>query len=215
MKSPADVARISRLSPGTAIHSKGKQRVQEILRVATNVLAFEGYSNFTMRGIASKCGMTLRNLQYYFQSKNDLFQAVVDRRIEEDIESARSVVETPGLSPEERFLAFVDLSILENTSPLVRGFQFELWALATRDRFASQCRDRATTTYCEFIYKLIKPLAAKQSSIVLRNKSAIVLAMLQGAPLITGEGVNLKFNTRRLKEELKREALNFVRTNRS
>ncbi|HEY8350947.1 MAG TPA: TetR/AcrR family transcriptional regulator [Sphingomonadales bacterium] len=203
---------IKDLAPGTAVHEKGKRRVQEILQVATEVLAYEGYSNFTMRGIADRLGIKLRNVQYYFKTKENLFQAVIDQRLKRDIETAQQVVNREGLTDEERFLAFVDLSLEENTTPFFRGLQFELWALANHDAFAAQCRDRMTMAYSNFIYELIKPLTAGQSDKVRKEKSVILLAMLQGFPLIEGSDVNIEFNLGNVRELFRDQAIRFVKT---
>ena len=72
-KPELNVSTIAAFAPGTAVHAKGKQRVNDIVHTATRVLAFEGYSNFTMRGIAAKAGIALKNLQYYFPTKDSLF----------------------------------------------------------------------------------------------------------------------------------------------
>ena len=81
------------------------------------------------------------------------------------------------------------VAIRDNQDPLIRGFQFELWALATRDRFAAKCRDRMTGMYCEFILKLVQPLTPDLPLAQQRQKAAVILALLQGVPLIVGKGV--------------------------
>lgn len=206
------VSDISALSPGTAIHPKGKQRVQEILNVATEVLAFDGYSAFTMRNIASKLNISLRNLQYYFRTKNNLFQAVVERMINLELKSAQAAVDQPGLTPEERFNSFIDYSIRDNETPLIRGFQFELWAMATRDQFAEKCRDITTSAYCDFIFDLIKPLTPNLSAKERSGKSAIILAMLQGTPLIHGKGINKTLKMKGIEKRVKKEALAILKS---
>lgn len=205
---------IKDLNPGTAVHEKGKRRVQEILQVATEILAYEGYAKFTMRGIADRLGIKLRNVQYYFKTKENLFQAVIEQRLERDLESARQVVNQEGLSHEERFVAFVDLSLEENITPFFRGLQFELWALANHDAFAAECRDRMTMAYSNFIYELIKPLTKGQSDKVRKEKSVILLSMLQGYPLIEGSDVNIEFNLGNLRELFRDQAVRFVKAAR-
>lgn len=206
-----DIKDIKDLTPGTAVHAKGKQRVEEILKVATEILAYEGYSKFTMRGIADRLGIKLRNVQYYFKTKEILFQAVIEQRLRRDIESANNVIERKGLSDEERFLAFVDLSLEENTKPFFRGLQFELWALANHDPFAANCRDHMTMVYSNFIYDLIKPLTASQSDKIRKEKSVILLSMLQGFPLVEGSDINVEFNLGNLRQLFKEQALEFVK----
>lgn len=204
-------SKIAALTPGTAVHEKGKQRVQEILKIATEVLAFEGYSEFTMRKIASRCGITLHNLQYYFKTKSQLFTAVVEQMQQAELDSGRMVVERADMSPEERFRAFVDYSIRDNQQPLIRGFQFELWARATRDPFAAKCRDRMTQVYCDFILKLVQPLAPNRPLQEQRKKAAMILALLQGFPLIVGEDVDIRFPVGNLEKRLSEELLQFIR----
>ena len=193
------------------MHAKGKQRVQEILRIAADVLAFEGYSAFTMRKIASRCGITLHNLQYYFKTKRKLLAAVVDEVQKSELESGLLAIDLPGLTAEERFKAFVDYSIKDNQDPFIRGFQFELWALATRDAFAAKCRDRMTKVYCDFILELVQPLAPDLSLSEQRKKAAMILALLQGLPLIVGKGVDIQFPVGNLEKRLNMELLEFIR----
>jgi hypothetical protein len=115
----------------------------------------------------------------------------------------------------ERFKEFVDYSIRDNQDPLIRGFQFELWALATRDAFAAKCRDRMTKVYCEFILKLVQPLTPDLTLAEQRQKAAMILALLQGVPLIMGKGVRINFPIGDLQERLKEEIFRIVRVIRT
>lgn len=208
-----NASNVKELAPGTAVHGKGKKRVKEILQAATEILAFEGYSKFTMRRIAERVGVTLRNVQYYFSTKEGLFQAVIEQRLQFDVESATKVVEQEGLSDEERFLAFVDLSLEENTMPFIRGIQFELWALSNHDPFAAKCRDHMTSVYSAFICELIKPLTPGQSQKTRQKKAVILLSMLQGFPLVEGSDIHIEFALGDLKKLFRKEALQFVTAN--
>ena len=212
MENNFDVSEFGTLPAGTAVYAKGKQRVREILDTASQILAFEGYSNFTMRSIANRTGISLRNLQYYFQTKEILFQAVVEKMLEEDLDGINNLLKKKGLSPKKKFFEFIQYSIDINQSPLFKGFQFELWSLATRGSFAANCRDRMTTAYCEFIYELIKPLTGNLTITKRREKAALLLAMLQGIPLITGNDINIQFKTGKLEKDLNKIALDFIRT---
>ncbi len=193
--------------PGTAIYPKGKQKRQAILTTAAKVLAYDGYSAFTMRNIASTMGITLRNIQYYFPTKRDLFRAVVEQMTELELESARAAVESPDMTATERLDAYLAYHIEDMQIPLVRGFEFELWAMATRDDFARECRDRMTSVYCEFIFTLIKPLTPGLGAKEQRNKSALILAMLQGLPLIYSDGVAEKFQIKGHTEKIRQGVL--------
>ena len=206
-----DISEIKVLSPGTAVHGKGQKKVKEILEVATNLLAYEGYSRFTMRRIADELGVALRNVQYYFKTKESLFQAVVEQRLIRDLDSARETIQKAGEDAEVRFMAFVDLSLQENSSRYIRGLQFELWALANHDEFAAKCRDHMTSEYSKFIYELIVPLTEGQSEQTRREKSVILLSMLQGFPLIDGSDIHIEFELDDLRQVFRAEALRFIK----
>ena len=47
MENNFDVSESETLPAGTAVYAKVKQRVREILGTASQILAFEGYSNFS------------------------------------------------------------------------------------------------------------------------------------------------------------------------
>ena len=159
-----------------------------------------------MRNIASKLGITHRNLQYYFKTKGSLFQAVVEKMINLELKTAHDVVDQPDLSPQEKFSAFIHYSIRDHEVPLIRGFQFELWAMATRDEFAAECRDKTTTEYCNFISTLIEPLTPDLDDENRKSKAAIILSMLQGSPLITSAYVNKKLNIKKIEQRIIKEA---------
>lgn len=56
---------------------KGDRRRAHILAVARRMLVEDGYDRFVMREIATRVGIMLGNLQYYFATRDDLLAAVV------------------------------------------------------------------------------------------------------------------------------------------
>jgi AcrR family transcriptional regulator len=56
---------------------KGEVRRAEILAVARRVLVEDGYDRFVLREIAKRSGVLLGNLQYYYATRDELFEAVV------------------------------------------------------------------------------------------------------------------------------------------
>ena len=47
---------------------KGLGRAQDIMQAARALLAAEGYAGLSMRRVAAEVGMSLSNLQHYYQS---------------------------------------------------------------------------------------------------------------------------------------------------
>jgi AcrR family transcriptional regulator len=60
---------------------KGRERRQTIIDTAREMLISRGMSGLVLRDVADQLGITHGNLQYYFQTKEDLLVAVFDQEI--------------------------------------------------------------------------------------------------------------------------------------
>lgn len=70
-----------------------------MLAVARNVLIEDGLERFVLRTIASRAGMRLGNLQYYFATRDDLLEAVIRAEFDRDLAIIHSTLErsrSPG-----------------------------------------------------------------------------------------------------------------------
>src|SRR5690606_34890934 len=79
-------------------YRKGIEKREEILRLALEVLAREGYRGTTIRDVADAVGLSQTGLLHYFGSKDELLTAVLRRRDEIDSEDEE------GLSVAERLI---------------------------------------------------------------------------------------------------------------
>lgn len=68
--------------PNPAAPSKGELRRAQILTAARRMLVDDGYDCFVMREIASRVGVQLGNLQYYYTNRDDLLEAVIRAEFE-------------------------------------------------------------------------------------------------------------------------------------
>ena len=91
-RGPADGAAAS----ATALSAKGRRRRAQILDVARWGLLREGYDNLAMRQVAKTCGIALKNLQYYFPTKEDLFAGIVRLSLDEAVAAMASVAAKVG-----------------------------------------------------------------------------------------------------------------------
>ncbi|MEU6171320.1 TetR/AcrR family transcriptional regulator [Streptantibioticus parmotrematis] len=91
-------------------YGKGEAKRAEILRVALEIFAEEGYRGTSLRKVAAACDLSLPGLMHYFDSKEDLLTQVLRVRDEtarlrgageDDIEQVHHVIQegakTPGL----------------------------------------------------------------------------------------------------------------------
>jgi len=163
---------------------KGLGRAHEILHAARALLAAEGYAGLSMRRVAAETGMSLSNVQHYYQSKDallealllytmDLFQAKMD-----SISAAMT-----GASREDRFLSTCDMFLEEITDPATHAIFFELWALASRNAFASRLMDTMMARERKAIYKLIHGLNPAIGDEETMQRAVLMVAQIEGLML--------------------------------
>jgi AcrR family transcriptional regulator len=61
-------------------YRKGEAKRTEILRVALEVFAEEGYRGTSLRKVAARCELSLPGLMHYFESKEDLLTEILRMR---------------------------------------------------------------------------------------------------------------------------------------
>ena len=92
-KALMDTSDIRDLAPGTAAHGKPKKEFRDILKVATEILAYEGYSKFHYAAYCRPCWHYPSKRPVLLQDQDILFQSVIEQRLKHDIESATKVIE--------------------------------------------------------------------------------------------------------------------------
>jgi AcrR family transcriptional regulator len=117
-------------------HSRGEDARLRILRAGLEVFATEGYEGASTRLLARRAGVNLPAIQYYFGSKEGLYEAVVDQiasRMESrmapvtaEIEAALGDPPTPGAPPRPEILALL-LRMLDAFVELIMDRESEDW----------------------------------------------------------------------------------------
>jgi len=181
MNSPSDGALKNKLSSTT---EKGWSRAQAILQAARGLLASEGYAGLSMRRVAQAAGMTLSNVQHYYASKDALLEALL-LTIMDEFQSKMDRIsaemrERPRL---ERFLSTADMFLEEITDPVTHAIFFELWALASRNPFASQLMDKMLGRERKSVYNLIRGLNPAISDDEYMQRAILMVAQIEGLML--------------------------------
>jgi AcrR family transcriptional regulator len=76
-------------------------RTQEILAAARKLLDQHGLEAMTMEEIAAAAGVAKGTLYLYFQSKDDLIQALITQVGENIVQDVESSIQAPGTPPEK------------------------------------------------------------------------------------------------------------------
>jgi AcrR family transcriptional regulator len=163
---------------------KGLGRAQDIMQAARTLLAAEGYAGLSMRRVAAEVGMSLSNLQHYYQSKDALLEALLLTTMnlfQAKIDAISAAM--AGSAPQERFLSTVDMFLDEITDPVTHAIFFEIWALASRNAFASGLMDTMMARERKTIFKLIRGLAPAMSDEETMQRAVLVVAQVEGLML--------------------------------
>ena len=163
---------------------KGLGRALDILHAARALLAAEGYAGLSMRRVAAQVGISLSNVQHYYQSKDALLEALLLYTMElfQQKMDAISAAMT-GAAPVERFLSTCDMFLEEITDPVTHAIFFELWALASRNAFASGLMDTMLARERRAIFKLIRGLNPAISDEQYMQRAILMVAQIEGLML--------------------------------
>ncbi len=118
---------------------KRQRRVNEILRVAAEVLSEKGYYNASLEEIADRLDLAKASLYHYFDSKEALLTACLGLVAEEAISRLSVIASGPGTAPERlRQLIVEQLGIITVEFPeLARLFLAHLeWPGAVQERIS-------------------------------------------------------------------------------
>ena len=181
MNSPTDSALKNKPSSTT---EKGWGRAQAVLQAARQLLASEGYAGLSMRRVAQAAGMTLSNVQHYYASRDLLLEALL-LSIMDEFQSkmdriSAEMSERPRL---ERFLSTADMFLDEITDPVTHAIFFEIWALASRNPFASNLMDKMLGRERKTVYNMIRGLNPALSDEETMQRAILMVAQVEGLML--------------------------------
>ncbi|MBO4389594.1 MAG: TetR/AcrR family transcriptional regulator [Lachnospiraceae bacterium] len=74
--------------------NKGSKRKNELLKIAYELFLSQGYENTSVDEIIEKAGIAKGTYYYYFQSKEQMLEEVIDMMIEAQKEQAEKIMES-------------------------------------------------------------------------------------------------------------------------
>ena len=89
------------------ISKSPEDRKKEIVDVAEELFITKGYSQTTINDILRKIGIAKGTFYYYFKSKEDVMDAIVERFIEIGVNAAEKIAADPTLKAPEKILQII------------------------------------------------------------------------------------------------------------
>ena len=160
---------------------KGLERAQAILAATRQIIASEGYAGLSMRRVAAEVGVSLSNVQHYYSSKDMLVEAVLLTTMSTFQEKIDQITASMAHAPRtEQFQSTIDMFLRELSDPVTVALFFEIWAMATRNAFASNLMDKMLARERKAIFKLIQGLSPRITDEQYQLRSALIVAQIQG-----------------------------------
>jgi AcrR family transcriptional regulator len=166
---------------------KGKGTRARIIGIARSILVDEGYESFVLRQIAARAGIRPGNLQYYFASKKELLQAVLEPELARYNETYAAVT-AQREGQEEAIGAVIDFLLTEIKLKATCNIWYTVWALAPQDADIGTLMDDWYLQYMRELKRVIKFASPKLSDRNAGHVASLLTAIMDGLTMQIGYG---------------------------
>jgi DNA-binding transcriptional regulator YbjK len=185
---------------------RGAARREALLDAVLQVVADEGVDAVTHRRVADVAGLPLASTTYWFESKEHLLTAALERAAERDIERLEAFIREALEHPSDPLDLVVGaiLDPAEHSGPTSRSLLLATYALLLEAARRPELRD-ATMRWTEAYWDALPPLLAAAGSRDPRSHAELILAAADGllvSQLATGDESDLAPRLRQLAEAL-------------
>ena len=170
---------------GTAIRAKGQKRVIAILEAARCILIEDGYTQFSLRNIASRAGIHLSNLQYYFPGKDELIHGLMGFIADEYEQNYHAMFRKMPEDPEQRLKAAIQYLLADIRNSKTRRFFIQFWALLeSSDAHSGVLLNRMYAMHIATLCELIAAVNVDLGPGQLQQRAAMIAALIEGMMLM-------------------------------
>lgn len=208
---PAPSVPSPKLRIGTAAYPSGQATVRRILDGARRLLIEEGHKGMTMRRVAKQAGISPGNLSYYYRTRSDLLEDLLEDVVGGYIKQFEKLREDVHDDPDEQFrqvLGYVydDLATRHTTL-----FFPELWVLANRDAWAAQQMERMYAKYRAVLADVIGLINPRLSETRKSDLALLISASVEGHTVFIGHRRPHRARGGRLKDLLIEHFLRLIK----
>lgn len=173
---------------GTAVQKKGRERVEQILDAATELLVEEGYAQFTMRQLAERLGIRLSNLQYYFPSRATLIQKLLERFLDNYMWEISQFSVNRNVTPQQRVIEAIDYLLKDQKQEKSCKIFWELWALSARNCEVAGVMHHFYRAYIDILTEMLQDLKPEVPVRNTKQIAVLIVSMIEGLSLMRGFG---------------------------
>jgi AcrR family transcriptional regulator len=160
-----------------------KPKVERILDGVLRVLARDGISGVSMRAVAREADVAVGLMNYYFDDKQGMIAAALERIGEQDVAMVESDDTTEPVEALRKALARVGDPGLLNVDYL--GLRLQLWSLASVDQRYAEINHNAQLRYLDGLQALLSAARPDIDEETAAAKAAEILVTQNGMWLTT------------------------------
>ncbi|MBH0114555.1 TetR/AcrR family transcriptional regulator [Novosphingobium sp. YJ-S2-02] len=168
------------------IYTRGTETVDAILKAALQVLIEEGAEAFTIRRVATTCGLRVGNVSYHFPKKEMLVQVLLDDIMDSYHAKLEVNVRQPELSDEDRLKLVIVICLEDICSQRTTRLFTELWALANQNDFIAERVESFYAKVHEVIGEYVARLNPALSADEVHTLALFISASMEGTTPFLG-----------------------------
>jgi len=186
--------------------ARGRERQRQILDIAEQLLIEGGSAALSMRSVADRAQMSLGNLQYYFKTRDDLIEAVVEEMSRSYEERIKEIV-LSALTAEEQLFKLAEFMVEDFRTPAGSTLFWELWALSAHNAAAAEAVNRFHDMERKTIRGLVTALSPHLTKAEAGHRATMIASLFEGIGIFIGEGRSQEKSHRTIANNLKASAL--------
>ncbi|WCM23643.1 TetR/AcrR family transcriptional regulator [Paraburkholderia bryophila] len=171
----------------TAQDKRREVKVNEIISTAANLLAAEGYANFTLARVARELGMLSSALQNYFPTHDDLLRSTMEALGQVYLDRYSEMGKPNNKPATERMLEIAAETFDEACVPGVQQLVAEVWALAQHSEITREIVRNGYAAYRVVWAELIRELDALATARECLARATLITALLDGVAMLRFE----------------------------
>ncbi|TCW83911.1 TetR/AcrR family transcriptional regulator [Burkholderia sp. SRS-46] len=161
-----------------------KVKINEIVSTAANLLATEGYVNFTLAGVARELGIPESALRNYFPTHDDLLRSTTSALMNV-YQDRYAEMGKPSDKPALERLCEITVDAFEEArDSRVCRFLFEILALAQHSDITLELTKTLYSAYRALYVDLVRELDASATARECHARATLIAAQTEGAPIL-------------------------------
>jgi len=147
-----------------------------ILDAAMETILSYKISGARLRQIARRAGMSQGNLHYYFPTKDELYEALLDHLLQIFVEERKSILQDQSINPQQKLRHFLDqeIELIRRQKEVVIFFDF--WVQGTADQEIRKKMTKMFSRWRNDIELVIKE--GVDQGVFSPNSSSVIPALL-------------------------------------